>query len=124
MEDRIIFPGYIPDTDKAALLSGALGFVFPSLYEGFGFPVLEAQACGCPVVCSTTSSLPEIAGDGAILLNPEDIAGWARTMNRLASDPELRSGLIQRGRANLSRFSWDKCAQVVIQTLEGLVAPP
>ena len=120
VEDRIVFPGYVPETDKAALLSGALGFVFPSLYEGFGLPVLEAQACGCPVVCSATSSLSEVAGEGAILLSPDDVAGWARAMNRLASDPELRADLIQRGSANLPRFSWAKCAQNVIHTLESL----
>jgi glycosyltransferase involved in cell wall biosynthesis len=122
MEDRIIMPGYIPQEDKPALLSGAIGFLFPSLYEGFGLPVLEAQACDCPVVCSNTSSLPEVAGDGALLIDPDDVAGWARAMNRLHSEPELRNSLVEKGRTNLRRFSWERCAETAMSVIESLVA--
>ncbi len=121
LEDRVLFPGYIPDEEKACLLSGALAFVFPSLYEGFGLPVLEAQACGCPVICSSTSSLPEVAGDGALLIEPTDTAGLAAAMARLADDPALRASLVERGFANLKRFSWEACARTVLGVFERLL---
>ncbi len=75
---RVAFPGYIADDDLPALLSGALAFVYPSLYEGFGIPVLEAGACGVPVITSNTSSLPEVAGDAAILVDPHDVDAIGR----------------------------------------------
>ncbi|MDY7080027.1 MAG: glycosyltransferase family 1 protein [Chloroflexota bacterium] len=121
LEGRVIFPGYVPDEDKAALLSGALAFVFPSLYEGFGLPVLEAQACGCPVVTSTTSSLPEVAGDAALLVDPEDTAGIAAGMQRIAADSVLRESLTGRGFANVRRFSWTGCAESVLSVIARFV---
>ena len=121
LEDRVLFPGYIPEEDKAPLLSGALAFVFPSLYEGFGLPVLEAQACGCPVVCSNTSSLPEVAGEGALLVDPTDAEALAAAMARLAGDPALRASLVERGFANLERFSWERCARTVLGVFERLL---
>ena len=121
LESRVLFPGYIAEEDKAALLAGALAFVFPSLYEGFGLPVLEAQASGCPVLCSATSSLPEVAGQGAILLDPGDTDGWTEAMDRVANDPALRSALVERGRVNLERFSWQRCASTVLQVIGSLV---
>ena len=121
LEGRVLFPGYIPDGDKAALLSGALAFVFPSLYEGFGLPVLEAQACGCPVITSTTSSLPEVAGDAALLVNPEDTAAIAGALQRVATEPGLRQALAERGFANVRRFSWAACARSVLSVIEQCV---
>ncbi len=118
IEGRIFFPGYLPDEDKAVLLSGALAFVFPSLYEGFGLPVLEAQACGCPVITSTTSSLPEVAGDAALLVDPGDTDAIAAAMQRIATDPDLRKSLIERGLANVRRFSWTACAQSALSIIE------
>jgi glycosyltransferase involved in cell wall biosynthesis len=118
LEDHVRFPGYVAEEDKAALLSGALAFLFPSLYEGFGMPVLEAQACGCPVITSTTSSLPEVAGDGALLVNPEDGAAIANAMHRLATEPELRVELVERGLANTRRFSWETCAGTVLKVID------
>jgi glycosyltransferase involved in cell wall biosynthesis len=119
----VILTGYVPDEDKAALLSGASAFVFPSLYEGFGFPVLEAMACGVPVVCSHTSSLPELVGgvDGpaALLVDPSDTAGLAAGIQRILHDQALRTDLIQRGFDNLKRFSWDNCARQVLAAIEG-----
>jgi len=123
LEDRVLFPGYIPQADKAALLSGALAFVFPSLYEGFGLPVLEAQACGCPVICSNTSSLPEAAGEGALLVDPTDSSALAEGMARLRDDPALRASLVERGFANLRRFSWKRCARTVLAAIEQLTSP-
>jgi glycosyltransferase involved in cell wall biosynthesis len=118
MEGHVCFPGYISDEEKAALMSGALAFLFPSLYEGFGLPVLEAQACGCPVITSTTSSLPEIAGNGALLVDPRDAMAIAAAMERVTSDPVLRENLVERGLANVSRFSWTACARTVLSALE------
>lgn len=121
LEGRVLCPGYVRPEDRAPLLSGALAFVFPSLYEGFGLPVLEAQACGCPVICSSTSSLPEVAGDGALPVHPEDIAALADAMARLESDPNLRRELVERGFVNLRRFSWERCARTVREVMERLL---
>ncbi len=118
LEGRVLFPGYIPDEDKAALMSGALAFMFPSLYEGFGLPVLEAQACDCPVVTSRTSSLPEVAGDGALLVDPHDTAAITAAMGQVTRDNELRRTLIERGATNLRRFSWTTSAQDLLRIVE------
>ncbi|MEA3341286.1 MAG: glycosyltransferase family 1 protein, partial [Chloroflexota bacterium] len=121
LEGRVLFPGYVSEEEKAALLSGALAFVFPSLYEGFGLPVLEAQTCGCPVVASSTSSLPEAAGDGALLVDPADTAAIGAAMQRVSSDPALRESLVERGFVNVRRFSWAACAQSVLDVIEQFV---
>jgi len=118
LEGHVLFPGYVPDEDKAALLSGAVAFVFPSLYEGFGLPVLEAQACGCPVITSTTSSPPEVAGDAALLVNPSDTEAITAAMQRIATDSGLRKTLIERGFVNVRRFSWAACARSVLSIIE------
>jgi glycosyltransferase involved in cell wall biosynthesis len=122
---RAIFPGYIEDADLPALLSGATAFVFPSLYEGFGIPVLEAGACGVPVITSNTSSLPEVAGDpaagsgqaAALLVDPHDVDAIAEAMTRLVTDEALRAELSRRGLANVQRFSWEKCARETLAVL-------
>lgn len=118
LRQRVLFPGYIPAEDLPALLSGATAFVFPSLYEGFGFPVLEAGACEVPVITSNTSSLPEVAGDAALLVDPHDVDAIADAMRRLLTDPDLRAELIRRGRENVKRFSWEKCARETLAVLE------
>ena len=115
--DRVRFTGYIADQDLPALLSGALAFVFPSLYEGFGMPVLEAMACGTPVLTSSTSSLPEIAGDAALLVDPTDTAALATALARLADDTALRADLQQRGLARAARFTWERCAQETLEVI-------
>jgi glycosyltransferase involved in cell wall biosynthesis len=122
---RVLFPGYVDDADLPALLSGALAFVFPSLYEGFGIPVLEAGACGVPVITSNTSSLPEVAGDpsagsggaAALLVDPHDVDAIAEAMSRLVTDAALRAELSRRGLANVQRFSWEKCARETLAVL-------
>lgn len=115
---RILLPGYIGETEKNLLLSGATALAFPSLYEGFGFPVLESQACGAPVICSNTSSLPEVAGEGALLVDPLDTAVLAEAMRRVAGDSILQQNLIMAGYANLDRFSWPDAAVRVLDILE------
>ncbi len=117
LEGRVIFPGYIADEDKAALISGAAAVAFPSLYEGFGFPVLEAFQCGVPVVCSQTSSLPEIAGRAAILVNPLNVQEIADGLVRAVTDEDLRRELIARGYEQAQRFSWSACARVVLERI-------
>jgi glycosyltransferase involved in cell wall biosynthesis len=118
LEKQVIFPGYIAADDKAALLSGATAFAFPSLYEGFGLPVLEAQACGCPVITSTTSSLPEVAGDAALFVDPTNIEAITHGMQRLIADLSLRRRLAGLGLANVRRFSWEACAQSALSAIE------
>jgi glycosyltransferase involved in cell wall biosynthesis len=118
LEAKAVFTGYVPEGNLPALLSGARLFVFPSLYEGFGLPVLEAMACGTPVVCSKVSSLPEVAGDAAVLVDPLDVKGLAAAMERVLGDEELRSDLINRGFAQVRKFSWEKCARETLHVLE------
>jgi glycosyltransferase involved in cell wall biosynthesis len=115
---RVVLTGYVPDADLPALLSGALAFVFPSLYEGFGLPVLEAMACGTPVVCSNTSSLPEVAGDAALMVDPLDTEAMAEALACVAGEEELRNSLIERGFARVRRFSWQRTAEQVLSVLE------
>ncbi len=115
--DRLVRTGYVADADLPALYTGAVALVFPSLFEGFGFPVLEAQACGTPVIASTTTSLPEVAGDAALLVNPLDTHAIAQAMHRLLEDEPLHADLAARGRANAARFTWEASATNVWNAL-------
>ncbi len=108
--ERAVFTGYVDDADAAALLSRAVALAFPSLYEGFGLPVVEAMAAGVPVACSTAASLPEIAGDAALFFSPRDAGTLAGLLERLFDDEELRRRLSEAGRRNAARFSWRRCA--------------
>lgn len=116
--DRVRFLGYVPDRDIGLLLSEALFFSFPSLYEGFGLPVLEAQFLGVPVMTANNSSLPEIAGDAALLVDPTDVDAIAEAMLRLSQDEALRQRLIAAGHENVKRFSWEKAATETLAVLE------
>ena len=108
--DRILLAGYVPEADKAALLTGADVFAYPSRYEGFGLPVLEAMACGTPVVTTTGGSLPEVAGDAALLVEPGDADTLAASIAKLAGEAGERVGLVQRGLVRAAGFSWNRCA--------------
>ncbi|MFO7682569.1 MAG: glycosyltransferase family 1 protein, partial [Chloroflexota bacterium] len=119
---QFILPGYIEDTDKPALLSAAAALLFPSLYEGFGFPALEAQACGTPVLTANTSSMPEVVGGAAILVDPLDTTAIASAIQNLAENHELCQQLIQKGFENVKRFTWQETAVHVLHTLES--CPP
>jgi glycosyltransferase involved in cell wall biosynthesis len=114
---RVRFLGYLPDADLPTLLSGAVAFLFPSLYEGFGMPVLEAMACGAPVLTSTTSALPEVAGDAALLVDPRDTGAIAAAIGRLASDEGLRTELRTRGLVRAAQFTWERCARATLEVL-------
>ena len=113
----IMETGYVSEEEKWQLLSGAGGFLFPTLYEGFGLPVLEAQSAGVPVLTSNVSSLPEVAGDSAILVDPRSVDDIARGIEKIALDSDFRSGIIENGRKNVKRFSWEKCAKEVAEVL-------
>ncbi len=113
----IIFFGYVPEKEKMLLLEKAEMFVFPSFYEGFGIPILEAQAAYCPVITSNISSMPEIAGNGAILIDPNNIEQIAGAMHKIIDDNEFGKRLIQEGYQNTKRFSWEKCAQETLKVL-------
>ena len=118
VRERILLPGFVAEADKAALISGAMALLFPSLYEGFGFPVLEAQACGTAVVCADNSSLPEVAGEGALFVEAEDAKGIAQAIRHITSEDELRRALVEKGFENARRFTWQRAAEQVLDVLE------
>jgi tRNA threonylcarbamoyl adenosine modification protein (Sua5/YciO/YrdC/YwlC family) len=121
LEPRVRFLDYVEAADLPALYSAARLSVFPSLYEGFGFPVLEAQACGVPVVCSNTSSLPEVAGDAAEFFDPREVEAMAAAMARVLNDEARRDELIQKGCLNLQRFSWARAAREILEAINSLM---
>ena len=110
-KDSVVFTGYVSDDEKRALLSQAEIFVFPSFYEGFGLPVLEAMACETPVITTNASSLPEVGGDAVIYMSPGDAEGLADAVEKLLSDSVLRDDLISRGKQQCSLFSWEETAR-------------
>lgn len=114
----ITLPGYIDDADVPALYSGAQALLFPSLHEGFGFPVLEAMRCGTPVITSTTSSLPEVAGDAALLVNPRDVGAIANAIGQILVDDSLRADLVTRGKRQNEPFTWERTAEQTLAVLE------
>lgn len=118
--DQVIFTGYVSEQEKWSLLKKADMFVLPSFYEGFGMPILEAQTAGCPVVTSNVSSMPEVAGQGAILVEPKNIEEISDAMYKVISDDELKKDLITKGYENVKRFSWKKCAQETLKVLANL----
>ena len=114
---RVIRTGYVADADRRALLSGADVLAYPSLYEGFGFPVLEAFAANVPVLTSNLSSLPEVAGDAAVLVNPRDPADIARGLTQLLGDDDLANLLRAAGTARVAGFTWERCARLTADAL-------
>jgi glycosyltransferase involved in cell wall biosynthesis len=122
LEQCVRFTGYVPDEDLPALYNGADLFVFPSLYEGFGLPVLEAMACGTPVVTSNSSSLPEVAGDAALLVDPYDVEAIAAAMVRVLADPDLAEALRQKGLRRAGEFTWERTARETIAVYEQVLA--
>jgi glycosyltransferase involved in cell wall biosynthesis len=108
--EGVVRAGFVPDADLPALLSGAAGLLYPSRYEGFGLPVLEAMACGAPVVTASTSSLPEVGGTAALYVDPDDAAALADAIHRLATEESLRADLREAGLEQAHLFSWDDAA--------------
>ena len=117
LSERIRFTDYVPNTDLPPLIYGAKAYVLPSLWEGFGIPVVEAQACGVPVVVSNVSSLPEVIGDSGILVDPEKVDSIADGIMKALSE-ETRIILVKKGLENVKRFSWEKCAKETLKVLE------
>jgi glycosyltransferase involved in cell wall biosynthesis len=117
INSRILLPGYLPEFDMVRYLRSAEIFAFPSFYEGFGLPVLEAMAVGTPTICSNSSSLPEVAGDGAMLLAPTNALAWAAAFSRIINQPALAKEQITRGLAQSKKFSWEKSARKTHQAI-------
>ncbi len=117
---RVVFPGFVSDADLPALYSAARVLAYPSIYEGFGLPILEAFACATPVVTSTASCLPEVAGAAALLVPPTDVPALAEALTRALSDTELRARLVQGGLERARLFSWDRSAQNLLGLYQAL----
>jgi glycosyltransferase involved in cell wall biosynthesis len=124
VQDRVVFVGWVEEKDKPALYSGATLFVFPSLYEGFGLPVLEAMSCGTAVVASNSTSLPEITGDSALLVDPHDTEGLAAAMTLLLEDAAHREELASKGLQRARLFSWDKTVAQTMEAYRSVAADP
>jgi len=120
-EGSVRMLGYVSDDDLPAVYAGASVFVYPSLYEGFGLPVLEAMACGTPVICSNRTALPEVAGDAAILVDPESVQEMASAIGMLLADETRQATLRQAGIKRAQEYSWDRTAAQVWQVLRSMV---
>jgi glycosyltransferase involved in cell wall biosynthesis len=120
VRENVLITGYVPNTELAPIYTGAELFVFPTLYEGFGLPVLEAMQCGCPVITSNTSSIPEVAGDAAIMVDPLDVAGLSQMMEKAVSRATLRSSLSSNGLKRSRQFSWEQSAIRLLNSLMSL----
>jgi glycosyltransferase involved in cell wall biosynthesis len=117
--DLVKFADYVERADLPALYSGALAFTFPSLYEGFGLPALEAMSCGTPVVASNASSIPEVVGDAGLLLDPRDVGAWAGAVEQLSYDDAAQRDMSRKGLARAGRFTWERCARETFGVLVG-----
>ena len=122
LEERVAFIGWVAEEDKPALYSGAVAFVFPSLYEGFGLPVLEAMACGTPVVASNRASLPEVVGQGGLLVDPTDVDGLAAAIEAVLVDEGLQAELGERALAQAARFSWERTARETLAVYRKVIS--
>lgn len=122
LKSRIFFTGFVPDQDLSAIYSGATCFVYPSLYEGFGLPPLEAMQCGVPVITSNVSSLPEVVGDAGITVNPKDEDGLCQAIYRVVSDPSLGASLAAKSLERAQQFSWSRCAEQTIELYTTIAA--
>jgi glycosyltransferase involved in cell wall biosynthesis len=120
LEKRIFMTHYVSDEMLACLYSGARALVYPSFYEGFGLPVLEAMACGCPVVCARSSSLPEVAGDAALLVDPHDAGDCAAAVEKVVCDSDLHDELRMRGLKRASAFSWKLAARRTFEVFKSV----
>lgn len=121
LQDKVIFTGYVAEYDLPALYSAAKAFVFPSLYEGFGLPPLEAMACGVPVISSNTSSMPEVIGKAGILISPKDERLWAKTIVNILKDKALALTLGQWGIRQAKKFSWEETARKTVEVYKEVV---
>jgi len=121
LQDRVVLPGYVSDDDLAKLYRLATAYVFPSLSEGFGLPLLEAQMAGLPVVASSSPPLPEIGGRGALYFDPYDTRDMAEKINKVLTDEKIRAKLVVQGDLNLKRFNWEKTAQSTLAVYKKII---
>jgi glycosyltransferase involved in cell wall biosynthesis len=121
LDGQVVFAGHVPDEDMPALFNAAEVFAFPSEFEGFGLPPLEAMACGIPVVCSDAASLPEVVGDAGMLVSPRDVGAWVQAIDRLLGDATLRAGFGARGLTRARRFSWDAAADRTLEVYRSVL---
>jgi alpha-1,3-rhamnosyl/mannosyltransferase len=121
IETNVRFAGVVDDAQLVRLYQQAVVLVFPSRYEGFGLPVVEAMACGCPVISSNASSLPEATGDAALLADPSDVDGFAKHLEQVLSDGTLRQKLRERGLAQAAKFTWDRTARETVRVYRGVI---
>ncbi len=119
-KEDVIFTGYVSDEEKFELMKNADVFLFPTFYEGFGLPILEAQSVGTPVVTSNVSSMPEVVRDSAVLVDPKDASDIAEAVRKLISDEAHKNDIIEKGLMNVKRFSWEKCAKEIASVLNNL----
>jgi glycosyltransferase involved in cell wall biosynthesis len=117
LQSRLVKLGYVEADDMPALYNMASVYIYPSVYEGFGLPVLEAMQCGCPVIASNATSIPEVAGDAAMLVEPMDVQAWADGIYQVIMNRRLREEMIKKGFARAKQFSWDKCAERILETI-------
>jgi glycosyltransferase involved in cell wall biosynthesis len=122
LRDDILLPGFVPDNALPAIYSAAEVLAFPSLYEGFGLPILEAMACGTPVVASRASCLPEVAEGAALLVDPNNVDGLASALEHALLDQELRSRLIERGIQRAAEYSWRRAAKELLAVYRKVAA--
>jgi glycosyltransferase involved in cell wall biosynthesis len=121
LEGQVTLPGHVPDEELPSLFNAADVFAYPSLFEGFGLPPLEAFACGLPVLCSNTSSLPEVVGDAGLQLPPRDVRAWVEALDRVLDDVQLHTELRSRGLARAITFTWDAAARKTLSVYESLM---
>ena len=114
IQDKIVFTGFISEKDLVLAFQSAELLLFPSIYEGFGLPPLEAMACGCPIISSDKSSLPEVVGKGGILLDPTNVSSWVNQIKKILYISDFRNKLIRTGLKQAKKFSWRKCAKETI----------
>ena len=119
--DQVIFPGFVPVEELPWWYRAADLFIYPSLFEGFGLPVLEAMASGTPVITSTVSSLPEVAGDAALLVNPEDTQALAEAIGQVLDDPDVAAALREAGPRRASRFCWSRTAAATVEVYRSVL---
>ena len=121
LQKEVIFTGFIPEAKLPIYYSNAACLVLPSLHEGFGLPILEAMACGCPVITSNVTSLPEVTGDSAILIDPLDVESIVSSIKEVLSDKRLREKLIMKGFTQANKFSWDKTATKTLDVYDSIL---
>jgi len=120
LDKEVIFTGWVPESDLPAFYNGATAFIFPSRYEGFGIPLLQAMACKVPIAASNSSSIPEVVGNAGLLFNPNFVQSMAIAMEEIIKNENLRNDLIKKGDERIKNFSWEKCARQTLELINSL----